>query len=481
MLTINNPKIPLLAYIEQWMADGNIVFAAGQLEVGASGTPHYQVYIVTKENPSNKNGYTMKWVKDNIHTTAHIEGRQGTHEQAVAYCTKEESRLNVDDAGPFIVGEWEETQTANKSRAGVKGGGVNASKILAVKSAIDQGARDKDLYKEHFGEMLRYGKAFERYRVAMQDKHRSWMTKSLVLYGPPGTGKTHQAYKLARHLFGDDFYPLLLEGGDTVWWDGYCGQKCVIIEEFYGQMKIAYLLKMLDKYPLLVQTKGGMTPFLAEMVIFTSNEHPTMWYGKGAEPGAPSKIPVDVLNALKRRFTGALGTIREMKDVVKNEDEEDFEIVISRAITDAAAPTPLSSPIDLTGDDDDDVDDKTPPEAWQGGNDDDGEENYGDEEYFDDADLQEHLASTGNRRAGWSSTIPVGVGDLPLHQGLQRTLSFHKPAATPGMFKRTGDEPVQTTLAFKKPRVLDTQQEADEFHRRRKAALPDDRPNSDQE
>jgi len=147
--------------------------------------------------------------------------------------------------------------------------------------------------------------------------------------------------------------------GDTVWWDGYTGQKCVVIEEFYGQMKIGYLLKLLDRYPMQVQTKGSYVPFLAEVIFFTSNEHPRMWYGKGAEPGAPSKIPLDVLAALERRFQGKCGHIKEFKDkiVIPDDDEVDAEDLLNTMI---GATEMYNSERDA-GDADDDVDDKEQP------------------------------------------------------------------------------------------------------------------------
>lgn len=349
MVTINNPRIPGNAYLDQWISDGNIVFGCGQLErAPETGTPHLQMYVVTKENPSNKNGFGVKWMKENIHSTAHLDKREGTHEEARDYCTLPEYKGKPKEvlAGPWTVGEWSDTAGPSK------GGKVNGSKILAVKKLIDEGAHEAELYQAHFGEMLRYQKNFERYRVAMRSKHRTWQTKSVVLWGPPKTGKSKEAWEVAIANFGeDDVYPLSLEEG-TVWWDGYSGQKCVVVEEFYGQMKISYLLKLLDRYPLLVQTKGGMTPFVAEMMIFTSNEHPKMWYGKGVEPGAPSKIPLDVLRALDRRFEGSLGMIKELKEVFDGPDPEPSMADMYESMLGAVAASKEVAVVDLTKDDD---------------------------------------------------------------------------------------------------------------------------------
>lgn len=459
MIRISNPKIPCDAYLAQWLSDGLIVFGCGQFEKAESGLLHHQMYVVTKPNPSNKNGYSMKWMKDNIHSTAHFEGRQGTHEQAVAYCTKEDTR----QAGPWTVGEWSDVAGPTK------GGEQNSSKILAVKRKIDEGAHDAELYETHFGEMLRYGKAFERYRVSMRSKHRTWQTKAVVLFGPPATGKSHKAWETAIANYGDDdVYPLQLEG-DTVWWDGYCGQKCVIIEEFYGQMKIGYLLKLLDKHPLLVQTKGGMTPFIAEMIIFTTNEHPTMWYGKGAEPGLPSKIPLDVLRALKRRFEGSLGTIQEMKDVFTGPDgQPDVSDLWSNMLTTAhtvrqANETPVTS-VDLTVDEGCEHSDHYVCELCAEG----VEARLCHECYNEPCTCG--IMSTSpepSQKRGIHIWCNCFSGDLPCDIVRRTDVDEREWALTassstpPGVYKPTGPGKVQAKLGFKKPRPVNVDDDDD--------------------
>lgn len=345
MFTINNPVAKTLP--DRFI--NNSVFSIFQLEKGDKGTPHLQGYLVTIPNPKNKNGYTLKWLKDNICPFTHWEHRRGTHEQAVAYCSKTDTRLE----GPWQRGEW--SDVAGPSKGGSKGGGVNASKIMELKRKIDAGAQDPELYESHFGEMMRYAKGFDRYRMTMKSKFRNWQTKAIVFYGPPGTGKSFAASQTALANFGEDVYYLDLSG-ETVWWDGYTGQKCVVIEEFYGQMKIGYMLKLLDRYPLQVQTKGSYVPFLADVIFITSNEHPRMWYGKGSAPGEPSKIPIDILNALSRRLESKCGTIKEFADKVVIPDDNDPDV--ADLLTSMIGATEEYNEILDKADPDADVDDK---------------------------------------------------------------------------------------------------------------------------
>lgn len=49
-------------------------------------------------------------------------------------------------------------------------------------------------------------------------------------------------------------------------------------DDFYGWMPYDTLLRLCDRYPLLIETKGGQTIFLAKTIIITSNNTPAQWY-----------------------------------------------------------------------------------------------------------------------------------------------------------------------------------------------------------
>ena len=89
LFTINNPT---------WEDDPlkwpGVKFIAFQKERGdETGTEHFQGYVQFKVN---KRLAACKA----LHLTAHWELRKGTHEQAKAYCTKEDTRIE----GPWIEG-----------------------------------------------------------------------------------------------------------------------------------------------------------------------------------------------------------------------------------------------------------------------------------------------------------------------------------------------------------------------------------------
>lgn len=62
------------------------------------------------------------------------------------------------------------------------------------------------------------------------------------------------------------------------WWDGYEGQIIVIMDEFYGWIRLAELNRLCDEYPWNAQIKGGFILVNSKQVVFTSNSHPADWY-----------------------------------------------------------------------------------------------------------------------------------------------------------------------------------------------------------
>ena len=92
-----------------------------------------------------------------------------------------------------------------------------------------------------------------------------------VFWGRTGTGKSKRAWDEG----GLQSYP---KDPRTKFWDGYSGQRTVIIDEFRGAIDIGHLLRWLDRYPVIVEIKGSSTRLVAETIYITSNLDPRMWY-----------------------------------------------------------------------------------------------------------------------------------------------------------------------------------------------------------
>jgi len=107
-----------------------------------------------------------------------------------------------------------------------------------------------------------------------------------VFWGRTGTGKSKRAWEEGTtQAFPKD--------PRTKFWDGYRGQCHVVIDEFRGDIDISHLLRWLDRYPVIVEVKGGSVILRAERIWITSNLDPRKWY--------PTLDP-ETLQALLRRL-----------------------------------------------------------------------------------------------------------------------------------------------------------------------------------
>ncbi|UBR88862.1 putative replication-association protein [Mongoose-associated circovirus] len=288
MFTINNPTDRQLP--TEWQDD--VAYAVWQLEVGTNGTPHLQGYLQMKKKCRLA---AMK----KVHPSAHWEVRHGTHEEALAYCSKEDTRQD----GPWTYG----TPT---TKAGQR------NDLLAMKKALDEGQSEKEIAMnpDTFPVWAKYFRALERYNRLTGKKSRNWPTQTIVYWGPPGTGKSSRAL---REGGLDSFWLPKPQAHGSVWWDGYDGQEVVVIDEFYGWIPrdlMCRLCDRCDRYPLCVETKGGSVPFIAKKIIITSNSPPDQWWKIG-------------LGAMERRLTPPLGSITEIATLEMTGDQSLYQAV----------------------------------------------------------------------------------------------------------------------------------------------------------
>jgi hypothetical protein len=268
VFTLNNPP-PAEGFLELLESSGILKYCVFQLERGAdAGTQHFQGYFICTQPRS------LTFIRAQLTPRAHFEVRRGTHEQAKEYCTKEDTRV----AGPFTFGEEPAGQGSRTD-------------LSAVKVILDNGGGLPAVAREHFGSFCRYYRAFERYLLLITPQ-RSEPTKAIVYYGESGSGKSRSVAEAA----GPDAYWLPKPNGTRAFWDGYEGQEAVVIDEFYGWLPYNFLLRLLDRYPLRVETKGGSVAFTSKVVYFTSNQSPSRWYRNG-------------LRSLKRRLLAPLGNV----------------------------------------------------------------------------------------------------------------------------------------------------------------------------
>lgn len=105
------------------------------------------------------------------------------------------------------------------------------------------------------------------------EKKRNFVPDVFWYYGATGTGKTRRAYEILKDKYGEDDVYFCMDTND--WWQGYDGHQGVILDDIRKDFcKFHTLLRLLDRYPYQVETKGGSRQLLAETMIITCPYHP---------------------------------------------------------------------------------------------------------------------------------------------------------------------------------------------------------------
>jgi len=252
--TVNNYAENEMEALEQWKQVTYLIYGK---EVGESGTSHLQGYLELKTS------VPFTTLKKKI-PRAHMEARKGTAQQAADYCKKD---------GDYV-------EKGEISQQGKR------TDIEMATDMIVEGAKMKEVALANPPVYVKFHKGLHAFKSIILDPRNEAPTVT-VLYGKTGTGKS----KTAREITTD---PYVWGPEQGHWFDGYEGQKDVILEEFRGQLTLGMVLRLLDRYDCKVQYKGGMIQFVATNIVITSPTHPQDWY---------ESIGNDKTDQLMRRIT----------------------------------------------------------------------------------------------------------------------------------------------------------------------------------
>ncbi len=216
-------------------------------------TPHLQGYLETKKRII---GYSLlKHVPDGIT----LEAAKGDITSQLAYLKKE-------DKTPLILGQ--PMQQGKRTD------------LEEIQKAIENGATMLEIAQTGFGKWVRYRESFKQYMRLIKEVKRNWMPEIYIYWGKTGTGKTSKVMKN--------------EGVDNIWtWNGnhtfYQGYELhdvCLFDDFYGSINLAWMLKLCDRYPCIVNVKNGQCNWQPRKIYFTSNVDPRDWEGWRDEPQA---------------------------------------------------------------------------------------------------------------------------------------------------------------------------------------------------
>ncbi len=256
--TLNNPE-EMLEFEPERM-----LYLVYQEEQPDGGMYHFQGYCEFKEQLSLNQAKQLLG-GDRVH----LERRRGSQSQAIIYCKKDDTRV------PYTVPYEDGEPRSQGKRIDLEG----------FKDAVMGGERLRDLVHDHTAILARYPKFYQILTLNNRPEREPGTNIVVTLhYGETGLGKT----RAVMDEFGTnpEFYRAPLNNG-TLWWDTYDGHATVLLDDFTGassHFSLCALLQLLDRYPILVPTKGGHTWWLPDAVHVTTNILPRDWYTwKGRE------------------------------------------------------------------------------------------------------------------------------------------------------------------------------------------------------
>uniref|UniRef100_A0A2K9LS45 ATP-dependent helicase Rep n=1 Tax=uncultured virus TaxID=340016 RepID=A0A2K9LS45_9VIRU len=260
--TLNNPKAPIQfnEVTMDYLIYGN--------EVGESGTPHHQGFVVFKQQKRIAN------LKD-INGLAHWEIANGTNEQAADYCKKE---------GDFL--EFGECPLDPQKKATPAGNKANKEKWRAINDKAKEG--DLDWIDQN------HPKVFNQSYRNLKQMKVDFMKRQPDLDGPCGIWYHGHAGVGKTTLISKKYPGAYLKRAQNKWFDGYQGEEVVVVDDLdLTHTYMAYELKKLaDAFCYMVEVKNSSMYIRPTRCVVTSQYTiEEIW-----------KDDPQTIAALKRRF-----------------------------------------------------------------------------------------------------------------------------------------------------------------------------------
>lgn len=241
-------------------------------EVGEEGTPHLQGACFLRTQKAFSRLKTLPGLK-----RAHVEEARGSAEQQLAYCTKQDKDAYISGTMPQPGKRSDLEDVVDKLRSG-----TSLSELAETNSSAIP--------------MLRYTRGITFLR-SIYSPNRDVAKPPTIFwfYGPTGTGKTRTAYELSNHIQGIGYEMPWMSSGSLRWFDGYDGNRVAIFDDLRTKhAEFSFLLRLLDRYPLKVEVKGGHVNWNPGFIFITAPYSPEqMWNLKTREQ----------LDQLTRRIT----------------------------------------------------------------------------------------------------------------------------------------------------------------------------------
>lgn len=249
---------------------------AGQREIcPTTGNWHWHCFV--RFNQAKRKAAFQKYVNDDVANVTFKVDTDGWDEHRMFnYCQKPET---------YIEG--------TRFKFGVLSKQGKRSDLQQACDDIIRTGNMECLINENPQMIVKYHKGFEKLiSIAKTSEKRNWEMDVRIYWGKSGTGKTRRAYD----EFGYD--NIYCKPCDNKWWDGYKGQPVVLLDEFdpmtnHEYFSINLMKRLLDRYPMEVEVKGGTLNFCSKIIIITSNKCPGKWF---------EHYDAEDVAAIRRRF-----------------------------------------------------------------------------------------------------------------------------------------------------------------------------------
>lgn len=235
-----------------------------------TGTTHWQAYMELF-NPQRMTAI-KRFFDDN---TVHLEERKGTREEAKEYCMKDNK---YTEFGTWIMGQGHRSDLDS----------VTAELVSGTKRIDDIALEDPSFFCRYRNGLKDIQQIADK-RASRAFRH----VEVTLLSGPTGCGKTRQAMESSDQIYKIEG-TRLGANHSMGWFDGYEGEKTLVIDEYDNNVPISRLLTLLDGYQLQIPIKGSCTYARWDKVLITTNLKPHELH--------PQAKPVHQ-TALRRRIT----------------------------------------------------------------------------------------------------------------------------------------------------------------------------------
>ncbi len=216
-------------------------------ELTKSGKEHLQCFYYLKN--AKTVSAMLKFFKKTCLEGAHLEFCKGSLLENRLYCVKE-------------LGDFYEFGTPPKPG--------ERKDLSATRNLLLNTGKMRDIVEQT--ENLQSIRVCEKY-LSYHETARDWKPYVTWIFGRTGVGKSRVSRRFC------DPNDTWVSDGPLKWWEGYDAHKYVILDDFRGShCTFEYLLRILDRYGMRVECKGGARQLLATHIFVTSDRSPEECY-----------------------------------------------------------------------------------------------------------------------------------------------------------------------------------------------------------